>query len=219
MKIQASYRMALAAAAAVVAAPLAAQTATNHTIIDDWASVAVPPPPALQPAALNPVHTALLVLDMNAETCTPARRPSCARSVPSVKRLLDAARAHKVLVIYSTGPGATPATTRTPDGLAALPGETTVRTGADKFLGSDLDAQLKAHGIRTVIVTGTSAQGAVLYTASSAALRQYDAVVPVDAYSGETQFSELYTAWHLKNAPATISSHITLTRSDMVTFR
>ena len=36
-----------------------------------------------------------------------------------------------------------------------------VRGGSDKFIGSDLEQRLKDRGIKTVIVTGTSAQGAV----------------------------------------------------------
>jgi nicotinamidase-related amidase len=126
-----------------------------------------------------------------------------------------------MMVVYSTGP-VTPATTtppKSPDALTPLPGDPIVRTGADKFLGSDLEKLLAARGIRSVIIVGTSAEGAVLYTASSAALRNMTAIVPVDGYSAVNPFAELYTAWHLKNAPATISSHVTLTRTDLVTLR
>ena len=41
--------------------------------------------------------------------------------------------------------------------------------GGDKFIDSDLDAGLKEKGIKTVIVTGTSAQGAVAGTSNGAA--------------------------------------------------
>ena len=34
-----------------------------------------------------------------------------------------------------------------------------IQRGPDKFLGSPLEQRLKEHGIKTVIVTGTSAQG------------------------------------------------------------
>jgi hypothetical protein len=36
-----------------------------------------------------------------------------------------------------------------------------VRGGSDKFIGSDLEQRLKDRGIKTGIVTSTSAQGAV----------------------------------------------------------
>ena len=52
--------------------------------------------------------------------------------------------------------------------------------GADKFIGSNLDQGLKDKGIKTVIITGTSAQGAVCGTTNGATQRGYKAVVPVD---------------------------------------
>jgi nicotinamidase-related amidase len=67
-------------------------------------------------------------------------------------------------------------------------------------------------------VTGTTAQGAVLYTASSAALHGYDAIVPVDAMSASDPFGEFTTAWVLANGPPSVSRHITLTRSDLIGF-
>ena len=48
--------------------------------------------------------------------------------------------------------------------------------GADKFVNSNLDQGLKAKGIKTVIVTGTSAQGAVVGTSNGAALDKPQAV-------------------------------------------
>ena len=48
--------------------------------------------------------------------------------------------------------------------LAPHTGEWVAQNGPDKFLGSDLEQRLKARGIKTVIVTGTSAQGVVIGT-------------------------------------------------------
>ncbi len=197
------------------------QAANAQTIIDSWKSVVVPPPPELQPVTVDSAHTALLILDMYASTCSEAVRISCFRSIPFVQRLLADARAHKMLVVYSTGPvtPSTPAPPKSPDALAPVAGEPTVRTGADKFLGSDLEQILASRGITSVIVAGTSAEGAVLYTASGAALRKIKAIVPVDGIASVTPFAELYTVWHLKNAPATISANVTLTRTDLITLR
>ncbi len=92
-----------------------------------------------------------------------------------------------------------------------------MRGGADKFIGSDLDQRLKDKGIKTVIVTGTSAQGAVVGTSNGAAQRGYKAVVPVDGMSAEDPFDELYAAWHLyKGGPANLTQNVTLTRSDLI---
>ena len=102
--------------------------------------------------------------------------------------------------------------------MAPRADEPAVKAGVDKFMGTDLEKILKDHAIKTVIVTGTSAHGAVLYTASAAALRGFDVVVPVDGFSAEEPFAELYTAWHLKNAPASVSAHVTLTSAAQIAF-
>jgi len=101
--------------------------------------------------------------------------------------------------------------------LAPMAGDPAVRSGVDKFLGTDLEKILSSHDIHSVIVVGTSAHGAVLYTASGAALRGLAVVVPVDGFSADTPFAELTTAWILKNAPASVSAHVALTSTDLIT--
>jgi len=54
-----------------------------------------------------------------------------------------------------------------------------------------------------VILVGTSSNGAVLHTATGAAARGLDVVVPVDGMSASEAYAEQYTAWHLVNAPGT----------------
>ena len=60
-------------------------------------------------------------------------------------------------------------------------------SGPDKFLKTDLEKILKDKGIKTVITVGTAAHGAVLYTASAAAMRGYKVIVPVDGSIGGKQ--------------------------------
>jgi nicotinamidase-related amidase len=193
--------------------------ANAQSILDTWKSVPVPPAPELQPVTVDAAHSALLILDMYATSCSEAQRPRCVVTIPHVQHLLADARAHKMMVIYSAGPPAGNGPTKPTDALAQLPSEPTVRAGADKFLGSDLEKLLTDGGIKTVIVVGTSADGAVLYTASHAAQNNLDVVVPVDGMSSVNPFSELYTAWHLKNTTGSISRHVTLTKADMVTVK
>jgi nicotinamidase-related amidase len=188
-------------------------------ILDSWTTTAVPPPPKLEPATVEAATSALLILDMYPTSCSEAQRPSCVKTIPHVKRLLDEARARKMLVVYSAGPPAANGPTRPVEVLAPGTGEPTVRAAADKWLGSDLEKVLTEHKIKTVIVTGTSADGAVLYTASGAALRDMTAIVPVDAISSANPFAELYTVWHLKNTTGTVSRHIVLSKTDQVTIR
>jgi nicotinamidase-related amidase len=161
--------------------------------------------------------TALLVLDLMKTNC--GVRPRCASTVAPIKQLVDAARAHDMMVFYTLVGG-----TATPEGMvdqsfAPRAGEWVVRGGADKFIGSDLEQRLKDKGIKTVIVTGTSAQGAVVGTSNGAVQRGYKAVVPVDGMSAEDAYNEQYAAWHLyKGGPGVLTENVTLTRSDLIKF-
>jgi nicotinamidase-related amidase len=203
-------------AAALALTVFAAHPSLAGDIVADWTSVTMPPPPALRPVKAEPAKTALLLLDFDARTCNAEKRPRCFASLPAVAALLASARSHGLTVAYSTV--MTGSVNDVPPSLASRPGDPIVRAGVDKFLGTDLADALKARGVRTVIVTGTSAHGAALYTASAAALRGFDVVVPVDGMSAEDPFAELAAAWVLANAPASVSSHVTLTRSDMIGF-
>jgi nicotinamidase-related amidase len=187
-------------------------------IIGEWASVQLPPVPELRAVTVDPRTTALLVLDFMKGNC--GARPRCLATLPNVKKLLDAARAHNVMVVYNlTGTGKIE--DMVDPSLAPRAGELLVKGsgGADKFVNSNLDGGLKEKGIRTVIVTGTSAQGAVGGTTNGAAQRGYKAVVPVDTMSGEDAFNELYAIWHIyKGGPVNLTSNATVTRSDLITF-
>jgi nicotinamidase-related amidase len=192
-----------------------AQGAAAATIIDEWASVKAPEAPALKPVTVDPKTTALLMLDFNKQTCNEQRRPRCIASIPQVKKLLTAARAAGAPVVYSLGGGGKPADIA--KDLAPAGGEPVVSSSVDKFRNTDLDKILKDKGIKTVIAVGTAAHGAVLYTASAAALRGMSVIVPVDGMSGDIPYIEQYTAWHLTHAPG-VSAKVTLTRIDEVKF-
>lgn len=201
-------------AAAAVAAVLATHPAQAADVIGEWANVKAPPPLELKSVTLDPKTTALLVLDFHPPNCT--TRPRCMESLPAMKKLLAEARAKGVAVIYSLGGQATAANIM-PD-LAPAADEPSVRSSVDKFSGTDLEKILKDKGIRTVIVTGTAAHGAVLYTGSVAALKGFNVVVPVDGMSSEDLFYEQATALLLSKGVGGIGPRVTLTRSGMITF-
>jgi len=102
-----------------------------------------------------------------------------------------------------------------------------VTSSADKFFGTDLDSILKQHGITTVVVTGTSSNGAVLYTSFSAAERGYTVVVAEDGISADTDFATQFTEWQLLNGPGTTNLQntplqpkaVTLSRTDLITYK
>lgn len=192
-------------------------SASAQTIVDDWASVAFPPPPALKPVKVNTATTALLLFDFTHQTCSQERRPRCAASVPKLKRLLDEARAHNMFVVWSI------ATTDSSPGdilpeIAPRLGEPVLPPlGPDKFIKSDFEQMLRSRGVTNVIITGTAAHTTVLHTASAAALRGFTVIAPVDAMSSNDQFTEAYTAWHLANA-ARVMSTTTLTSVSQISY-
>jgi len=187
--------------------------AYSQTIIDEWNTVKVPPAPELKTVKIDPKTTALLMLDFNKQTCNAERSPRCIASIPKVQKLLTEARAKGIAVIYSLSAGAAVADIARE--LAPLAGEPVVSSGPDKFFGTDLEKILKEKGAKTVIAAGTASNGAVLYTASGAALRGTQVIVPVDGMSAGNTYAEQYVAWHLLNAPR-ISTLVTLTKIDLI---
>lgn len=210
------FRVAALAAIAAVAFAGLVTTARAATIIDDWRTVQVPPPPALTPVTVDPKTTALLVFDFLRQTCNDQVRPRCVASVPVVARLLSRARASGTTVIYSVIPGPATIADTLPQ-LAPQGNEPIVKSGPDKFIGTNLEQLLKDRGIKTVIVTGTAAHGVVLFTASHAALLGFTAVVPVDGMSSEMPYEEQYVAWNLVHAPV-LSANVKLTAIDLISF-
>lgn len=203
--------LARASAAALLAAVLL--PAQAKTIVDEWAEVKAPPAPELKSVKADPKDTALLVLDIVRQNCTP--RPRCMASVPKIQRLVESARQAGAPVVYALVSGQ--AVTDILPEVALRAGEPHVASGPDKFMNTDLDKVLKDRGIKNVIVTGTAAEGAVLNTAAGAALRGYKVIFPVDGASSNNPYAEQYTAWHLASAPR-IGAQVTLTRIDLVGF-
>ena len=191
-------------------------TSLSHaaqTIVDEWNTVKAPPAPELKTITIDPKVTALLILDIQKQICTP-ERTRCQTSLPIIQGLLTRARAKGVPIIYSLGRGT--AADIYPE-VAPQAGEPLVTSSPDKFWGTDLEKILKEKGITTVIVVGTAAHGAVLYTASGAALRGLKVIVPVDGMSADEAYTEQYTAWHLLNVPR-VGAQVTLTRIDMIQY-
>lgn len=190
--------------------------AQSKTIIDEWASVQAPKPPELKSVKIDdPKTTAFLVLDIIKQGCNNERRPRCVVSVPKIQSLASQVRAKGASVIYSITPTATPADII--KDVAPLEGEPMVKANSDKFLGTDLEKLLRDKGIKTVIIVGTAAHGAVLYTGSEAAFRGFKVIIPVDGMTAESTYFEQYTAYQLANAPG-VGQQVTLTKFDMIQF-
>jgi len=211
----------LSAVAALAVGLCYAAPAPAQTIISEWSSVKAPSAPELKPVTLDAKTTAVLVMDLVKQTCNNERRPRCVASIPKIEKLIAAARAQGAMLIFTTVPPVPIADTL--PAVAPKANDTVVVAFVDKFTLGDKDTglgnMLKDKGIANVVAVGTAVHGAVLYTASEAALRGYNVIVPVDGMSGDGQvaYDEQAVAYILTHAPI-VSPKITLTSIDMIKF-
>jgi nicotinamidase-related amidase len=210
-----------------VATLASGQLAVADSVIDHWHDVKVPDAPELHKVKIDPKTTVLMVMGFVDNSCNMTRRPRCAATIPQVAKLLAEARQHGVFVVHSV-PTGNPSADNIVKELRALPGEFVIPpNGPNKFLPYDLEFNtykdfdlekvFHEHNIKTVITVGTQVQTAVLHTAAEAALRGYKVVVPVDGMSGDSEYPEQYTAWHLTNTQR-VMQQVTLTAIDLISF-
>jgi nicotinamidase-related amidase len=166
------------------------------------------------------------VLDINTQVCQP--NPACVATVPAISAFLKKARDAKMAVVYSTTvpPAGAPAPQMLPD-VAPLASDQTVAARADKFINTDLDAMLKKLGATTLIMVGTSANGAVMYSAFHANVLGYTVAVPVDGISSPSPFVTFAAQFQMLNQPGIANADnkpladkaVTLTRTDQITIK
>ncbi|MGH9326572.1 MAG: cysteine hydrolase family protein [Terriglobia bacterium] len=210
------HRGMLVAAAAALLWAMLPVVASAQGVVGEWKTVEPPPAPELKTVEVDPHTTALLVMDFLEVSCAPGSqhaRPRCVRAIPKVKQLLDEARAQHMLVIFTGFPQRSPIV----KALTPMQGEPLLVAHADKFHGTDLDKILKDHGITAVIATGTSANGAVLFTAFGAAIRGYKVIVPVDTMPGANAYAEQSSIWGIAHDPS-LGTMSTLTSVDIIKF-
>ncbi len=206
--------VALAIAFAATLSALVTAPAHADDIVAEWANVKAPPPPELKPVTVDAKTTALLMLDfLPSFYCSDD--PRCVATLPAMKSVLADARLHDMLVVYSVA-GKFEAKDIVKD-VAPIGNEPVVKSKADKFVNTDLEKILKDKGIQTVIVTGTAANGAVLYTGTEAALRGMKVIVPVDGLSSKELYAEQVAVWQLAHGPG-FGNMVTISRSDMIKF-
>jgi 1-aminocyclopropane-1-carboxylate deaminase/D-cysteine desulfhydrase-like pyridoxal-dependent ACC family enzyme len=91
----------------------------------------------------------------------------------------------------------------------------------------ELATILKKDGATTLVITGTAANGAVMYTAFHANALGYTAAVPVDAISSPNPVQNNLAEWQMLNEPGYTNAdnkplaqnQVTLTRTDLITFK
>jgi len=208
-----------ATAAPTTAAPTVAPTASASPAPNPNQAPALPAPVAV---ALDAKTTALVVLDIINPTCS--TRPACNDSIPAIQALIKKARDASVPVVYTN----TAATNAIVPQVAPAAGDVTVvPTNADKFNNPDFDATFKAKKVTMLLLVGTRANGAVLYTAFEANVRGYTVVVAVDGISGSIPFETTLAEWQMLNQPGFTNADnkplakgmVTLSTTDLVTFK
>lgn len=210
-QVAAILLLAITVSSVLAQTPALAQTPTADPL-------AIPDPVAV---ALDPGTTAFLAIDLLQSNCAPS--PSCVAALPAVATGLSAARAANSLVVYSVHPGSDneilPDVAPMPDDpiFVALPG--------DKFFNSNLDDILKQAGVTTLVITGTSSNSGVLYTAAAANRRGYTVVVVEDGIAGASDLGTSVALWQLLHGPGGNTQNlpllpraVTITRSDLLSY-
>jgi len=190
-------------------------TAYAQGVLDEWNSVKAPPPPPIHEVTINPRTTALFMMDFNSKNCKPELRNRCAIVMPGVEKFLARARSSGMTIIHSYTPNMEESDI-VPN-VKPLQSERVVQVRGDKFDKNDLNETLKTKGITTIITVGTSANGAVLFTAIGASQRGFKVIVPVDAMPADTAYQEQFSIWEIANGP-TIREVSTLTTLERIRF-
>jgi nicotinamidase-related amidase len=188
---------------------------------------AVPAIPRTEAVALDLRTTALIVVDMQRDFVSDGgalRVPDAQATVPAIQDLIKRFRVAGSRIVFTqdTHRDGDPefaiwpphAIAGTPghaivDELHPLPDDTVIQKPRyDAFYGTPLDHLLRVWGIRTLVICGTVANICVHYTASSAALRWYDVVIPEDAVSALDPFD---LAASLRQTTSLLAGRVTTT--------
>ena len=172
---------------------------------------------------LDPKTTALIVLDYVEDICN--NQVSCkTKMLPAMTPFMEKVRRAGLTVAYGTR---AQNQTKWLKEVAPAPGDIRItNTAQDRFYNTDLDKELKAKGITTIIMAGWKVSGSLAYTSVGATLRGYTVVIPVDTTAAATDYEQVIGFYqilnqgngNLTNQPLKPKAP-TLSRTDMITFR
>ena len=172
---------------------------------------------------LDPKTTALMVLDYVEDICN--NQVSCkTKMLPAMTPFMERVRKAGLTVAYGTR---APNQTKWLKEVAPAPGDIRVtNTAQDRFYGTDLDKELKAKGIKTLIMVGWKISGSVTYTSVGAMAHDYTVVIPMDTTSAGSDYETTIGFYNvlnsgnanLRNEPLKPNA-VTLSRTDMITFQ
>jgi len=186
-------------------------------------TVQMPATPDPQPVKLDPKTTALMVLDYVDDICN--QQASCTgKMLPAMTPFMEKVRKAGLTVAYGTR---AQNMTKWLKQVAPAAGDIKViNTAQDRFYGTDLDKQLKAKGIKTMIMVGWKISGSVTYTSVGAMAHDYTVVIPMDTTSAGSDYETTIGFYNvlnsgnanLANQPLKDKS-VTLTRTDLISFQ
>ena len=172
---------------------------------------------------LDPKTTALIVLDYVEDICN--NQVSCkTKMLPAMTPFMERVRKAGLTVAYGTR---APNQTKWLKEVAPVPGDIRItNTAQDRFYNTDLDKELKAKGIKTLIMVGWKISGSVTYTSVGAMAHDYTVVIPIDTTSAGSDYETTIGFYNvlnsgnanLLNQPLKPNA-VTLTRTDMITFQ
>jgi nicotinamidase-related amidase len=172
---------------------------------------------------LNPRTTALMVLDYVEDICN--SQPSCkTQMLPAMTPFMERVRKAGLTVAYGTR---AQNMTKWLKEVAPAAGDIKIiNTAQDRFYNTDLDKELKAKGITTIIMVGWKVSGSVTYTSVGAMAHDYTVVIPVDTTSAGSDYETAIGFYNVLNSGnANLANDplkpkaVTLTRSDLITFQ
>jgi nicotinamidase-related amidase len=172
---------------------------------------------------LDPKTTALIVLDYVEDICN--NQVSCkTKMLPAMTPFMERVRKAGLTVAYGTR---AQNQTKWLKEVAPVPGDIRItNTAQDRFYNTDLDKELKAKGIKTLIMVGWKISGSVTYTSVGAMAHDYTVVIPMDTTSAGSDYETTIGFYNvlnsgnanLPNQPLKPNA-VTLTRTDMITFQ
>jgi nicotinamidase-related amidase len=172
---------------------------------------------------LDPTKTALVVFDYVEPICK--QQPKCVNEMlPAFAPFMAKARKAGVTVAYGTRQSNMD---KWLPEIAPAAGDVKVaNTAQDRFYNTDLDTQLKAKGLTTLILAGWKVSGSVAYSSLGATVHDFTVVVPVDTTAAATDYETTIGFYQILNAGnANLANEplkpkaTTLSRTDLISFQ
>ena len=186
-------------------------------------TVQMPATPEPAKVTLDPKTTALVVLDYVEDICN--TQATCkSQMLPAMTPFMAQVRKAGLTVAYGTR---AQNMTKWLKEVAPAPGDIKIiNTAQDRFYGTDLDKQLQAKGIKTLILVGWKISGSITYTSVGAMAHDYTVVIPMDTTSAGSPYETTIGFYNvlnsgnanLANQPLKPKS-VTLTRTDLISFQ